>query len=127
MGESESNGGAAPDAKNVMNTFMISEDDMKDRALEMRGFIDETRYVVYTSKRLNQMAVKWRDWEKRAFRSQQHEAVGKLKEIPGSKALHASRTSNVAKHSLPQCMKRAQNGRTGAVPGFMPGRTPILL
>ena len=40
---------------------MISEDDMKDRALEMRGFIDETRYVVYTSKRLNQMTVRWRD------------------------------------------------------------------
>ena len=108
---------------------MISEDDMKDRALEMRGFIDETRYVVYTSKRLNQMAVRWRDRGKRAFMWQQQEAAGggELKGIPGANALRASRTSNVAKHSLPQCMKRAQNGRTGAVPGFMPGRTPILL
>lgn len=58
--ESEPNGGDAPDAKNIRNTCMMSEGDRKDRTHEMRGFVDETRYVVYTSKKLDQMTVSWR-------------------------------------------------------------------
>lgn len=51
--DSDSDGGGAPDAKTLRNTCMMTEDDRKDRTQEMRGFIDETRYVVYTSRKLN--------------------------------------------------------------------------
>ena len=106
--ESDSDGGDTPDAKNLRDAFLISEDDRKDRTHAMRGFVDEARYVVYTSRRLNKMTARWRDNEKRAFISQHQEAVGKLKAIPGAKALRASSTSNADRNTLPGCMKRAQ-------------------
>lgn len=106
--ESLSEGGDSPDAKELRQTFMINEDDRKDRTKEMKAVIDDTRYVVYTSKRLNQMTVRWRDREMREHRSKHVEAVRTLKNMPNAKTMHASRTSNVAKHTLPECIKRAQ-------------------
>ena len=106
--ESDSIGGDTPDAKNMRDTFLVSEDDRKDMTQQLRGVIDEARYVVYTSRRLNKMTVRWRDHEKRAFQAQHREAVGKLKAIPGAKTLQASRTSNVAKHTLAGCLRRAR-------------------
>ena len=112
--ESESNGGDTPDAKGRRDTFLICEDDRRDMTQEMRGFIDEGRYVVYTS-RINQRAVRWRDKEKRASRSNRQEAAGKLQAAPGAKTLHAFRTSNVSRRTFPERMKRAhewQNWRS---------------
>ena len=106
--ESDSNGGDTPDSKNLRDAFSISEDDRKDTTHQMRGVIDEARYVVYTRRRLNKMTVRWRGREQRAFRSKFQEAVGKLKTIPGAQTLQASRTSNVANRTLDGCTKRAR-------------------
>ena len=102
------NGGDSPDAKDLRNTFMINEDDRKGRTKEMKTLIDDSKYVAYTSKRLNQMTSRWRDREMREHRSKHIDAVKMLKTIPNAKTMHASRTSNVANHTPPECMKRAQ-------------------
>ena len=41
--ESDSIGGDAPGAKNLRDTFLISEDDRKDMTQKLRGVIDEAR------------------------------------------------------------------------------------
>ena len=107
--ESDSIGGDTHDAKNTRDTFLLSEDDRKDMTQQLRGVIGEARYVVYTSRRLNKMTVRWRGHEKRAFQAQHREASGKLRAIPGAKTLQASRTSNIAKHTLAGCLRRAKD------------------
>ena len=106
--EASSVGGDSSDAKDLRNTFMISEDDRKDRTKEMKTFIDDSKYVVYTSKKLNQMTARWRDREMREHRAKHVNAVKTLKTIANAKTMHAIGTSNVAKHTLPECTKRAQ-------------------
>ena len=106
--DSHTDGGDTPEARNLRNQFTISEDDRKDRTREMKAHIDVSKYVVYTSKRLDQMTVRWRDNERRTHQAKYSQAVKKLAQIPGAKVMHASRTSKVSKHTLPECIKRAQ-------------------
>ena len=106
--DSHTDGGDTPIARNLRNQFVISEDDRKDRTREMKAHIDGSKYVVYTSKRLDQMTVRWRDREMKTHRHKYTEAVKKLAQIPGAKVMHASRTSKVSKHTLAECIKRAQ-------------------
>ena len=106
-GDSHTDGGDSPEARNRRNQFTISEDDRKDRAREMRTFTDGPKYVVYTSKRLDQMTVKRMGREVKSHRHKYAEAVKRLDQMPGAKATHASRTSKVPKHTLPECIKRA--------------------
>ena len=106
--ESLSEGGDSPDAENLRNTFMISEDDRKDRTKVMKTPIDDSKYVAYASKWLHQMTARWRDREMREHRAKHMEAVKVLKTMPNANAMHARRTSNVSKHTLPECLKRAQ-------------------
>ena len=106
--DSHTDGGDAPEARNLRNQFIISEDDRKDRTREMKSFVDVSEYVVYTSKRLDQMTVRWRDNEMKMHRAKYPQSVKKLAQIPGAKIMRASRTSGVSKHTLPECTKRAQ-------------------
>ena len=106
--DSHTDGGDSPEARKLRDQFLISEDDRKERARAMRSFIDGSKYVVYASKRLDQMTVSWRDREAKAHRRKYAEAVRSIAEIPGAKTTHASRTSKASKHSLTECIKRAQ-------------------
>ena len=106
--ESHTDGGDSHSARILRNQLTINEDDRQDRTREMKSFIDGPKYVVYTSKRLGQMTVRWRGREKKTHRQKYTEAVKKLAQMHGSKVTHASRTSKVAKHTLPECIKRAQ-------------------
>ena len=106
--DSHSDGGDSPQAKILRDQFVLSEDDRKGRARETKAFVDTSKYVVYTSKRLDQMTVRWRDREMKTHRGKHTESVKKLSQIPGPKAMHASRASKVSKHTPPECIKRAQ-------------------
>ena len=106
--DSHTDGGDSPQAKTLRGQFVLSEDDRKGRTREMKAFVDTSKYVVYTSKRRDQMTVRWRDREMKTHRRKHTDSVKKLSQIPGAKAMHASRTSKVSKHTLPECIKRAQ-------------------
>ena len=100
--------GGHPDATDIRNTLTISESDRSDRADEMKALIGDSRYVVYTRKRLNQMTVRWGDREMRTHRVKHMESVQIPNDIPTSKTTHTGRTSDVSSHTLPECIKSAQ-------------------
>ena len=107
-GDSHTDGGDSPEARNLRNEFAISGDGRKDRTRETSTFIDGSKYAVNTSKRLDQMTARWRGGEVKAHRHKYTEAVKRLAQMPGGKTMHASRTSKVSKRTLTECIKRAQ-------------------
>ena len=106
--EEEPDHGESDDARDMTATHRINDDDRRDRTHEMSKHIDVVRYVVYSSCRLNQITVRWRDRERRVHRAAHSEAVRKLALNPVAKAMHGSRASLISKHGMGECVKRAQ-------------------
>ena len=76
--DSHTDGGDAPEARNLRNQFIISEDDRKDGTREMKSFVDVSEYVVYTSKRLDQMTARCMGREMKIHRNKYAQSVKNL-------------------------------------------------
>ena len=62
--DTEPRDGQSPEARALGRSFKLTDGDRKDRTRELATHIDNVRYVDYTSARLNQITVRWRNREK---------------------------------------------------------------